>query len=94
MIQNIHPLTKSNTLTIEKVKTLHESITKILKSAIHNGGSTLKDYRHIDGTSGMAQLQHQVYNKTGYTCSKCTTIIHELKISGRSTYFCPTCQKD
>lgn len=90
----IHPLTRADTLSPIQIKTLHRIIKKILVQAISKQGSTLKDYRRPDGSSGEFQNFHQVYGRTGKPCPYCRTPIEKIRVSGRGTHFCPTCQKD
>ncbi len=89
----IHPLTKSDTLSPARIKDLHRIIKKILTRAISMQGSTLKDYRRPDGTSGGFQNYHQVYGRTGSPCPYCGLPIEKIRVAGRGTHYCPGCQK-
>jgi formamidopyrimidine-DNA glycosylase len=89
----IHPLTKADTLSPARIKNLHRSIKKILTQAISMQGSTLKDYRRPDGTSGSFQNYHQVYGRTGSPCPNCGRQIAKIRVAGRGTHYCPGCQK-
>ena len=71
---------------------LISSIRKILRKAIKSGGSTIKDYRSTDGTLGNFQKNFKVYNKEGMACYQCDNLIAKRKQSGRSTFFCKSCQ--
>jgi formamidopyrimidine-DNA glycosylase len=89
----INPLSKTNTLSSARIKDLHRIIKKILTQAIAKQGSTLKDYRRPDGTTGEFQNYHQVYGRTGYLCPFCSTPIQKIRVAGRGTHYCPHCQK-
>lgn len=89
----IHPLTRADALSPVQTKTLHRIIKKILTRAIAWQGSTLRDYRRPDGTSGGFQNYHQVYGRTGTPCPFCGTPIKKIRVAGRGTHFCPGCQK-
>ncbi len=68
-------------------------ITKVLNQAITLKGSTLKDYKNVDGKSGGMQIFWRVYARAGKPCFDCKTLILNKTIAGRSTYYCPNCQK-
>lgn len=89
----IHPLTQSDTLSPPRIKGLHRIIKKILTQAISLQGSTLKDYRRPDGTSGGFQKYHKVYGRTGSPCPYCGRQIEKIRVAGRGTHYCPGCQK-
>ncbi len=89
----IHPLQRPDKISPPKLRRLHQAIQKILKRAIRAGGSSIENYCNIDGEIGSFQLQHKVYGREGLLCKKCKTKIKRIKISQRSSYFCPRCQK-
>ncbi len=79
----------------KKTEALVEGIKAVLESAIKAGGSSLRDYRHIDGRLGRFQHRFKVYGREGKPCKRtgCGGIVRRVVQSGRSTFFCPTCQK-
>lgn len=79
-------------LTNKEKELLYENIIKVLKKAISLGGSTISDFKHVDGQSGKMQEAYFVYNQAGQKCKVCSTKIEKLKQNGRTTYFCPKCQ--
>ncbi len=89
----ILPTRKANSLTKKECISLAENIKKVLSEAIDSGGSTLRDYIQSSGDSGYFQHKFLVYGKDGTSCSICKNKIERLKQSGRSTFYCPTCQK-
>jgi len=89
----LSPFIKAQELTRQKIDNLSTHIVAILCEAIEFGGTTLKDYRSSDGKPGSFQGKLAVYGKEGKSCRKCRSLIKRDVQSGRSTFFCPTCQK-
>lgn len=77
------------------VEALVHSVRTILGEAIVAGGSTLRDYAHTDGGSGDFQQRFDVYDREGEACRSegCTSKIRRIVQSGRSSFYCPTCQR-
>ena len=92
-VSGLHPSRKAGALNNREIHRLFGNIKKILKAAIKEGGSSVKDYINSEGGQGSYQRHHRVYQKTGQRCVKCGSIIQRIKLSGRSTHFCPSCQK-
>ena len=69
-------------------------IRDVLTEAVAAGGSTLRDYAHTDGGSGSFQHAFRVYDRTGEPCTAkgCGGTIARIVQSGRSTFYCATCQ--
>lgn len=88
----IHPLQPCTQLTAQQADRLCRSIKQILKQAIAAKGSTLRDYRTPDGSTGSFQKMHRVYDRMGQPCHRCRTPVARILLSGRSTHFCPACQ--
>jgi len=89
----IRPRRHAGRLTRDELTHLRSALQKILKQAIKLGGSSVSDYVDADGVAGFFQLHHRVYSRTGQPCRTCKTPIERIVIGGRSTHFCPTCQK-
>jgi formamidopyrimidine-DNA glycosylase len=70
-------------------------IRDVLNEAIMAGGSTLQDFQGADGEKGSFQRRFLVYDREGEACTSpgCTSVIRRIVQSGRSTFYCPTCQK-
>ncbi|MCB9024898.1 MAG: bifunctional DNA-formamidopyrimidine glycosylase/DNA-(apurinic or apyrimidinic site) lyase [Bdellovibrionaceae bacterium] len=90
---HIHPLHIANKLSFKKVIMLVDAINTILKKAIDSGGTTIKDFRTVGGEKGYFVQKLKVYGRKGSSCHRCHKPIQAKKISGRSTYWCPYCQK-
>ena len=89
----IHPETLINVLEEEELHRLWLAIVDRLEQGIKYGGSSIKDYVDSFGNAGTFQEHHKVYGKGGQACVKCGAVIEKIKIGGRSTCYCPICQK-
>jgi|SRR6185312_16644448 len=89
----ISPLRKAGRITSEQSEVIVQTIRKTLQTAIDQGGSSISDFYSFNGQSGKFQNSHEVYDRSGEPCRKCGTKIRSKVIAGRSTYWCPTCQK-
>lgn len=90
---SIHPLRKANSLKQEELKKIYQSIGFILNQALKERGTSISDFRNISGERGRYDKIRQVYRREGGACKRCGQKIKCLKIGGRSSYFCPGCQK-
>jgi formamidopyrimidine-DNA glycosylase len=88
----IHPLTPAAALCPDEVKALHRSIRAALQAGIRRQGSTLRDYRLPNGEAGAAQHEFRVYGRGGEPCERCGTPIDKIRVAGRGTWYCPSCQ--
>ena len=89
----ISPFREARTLKKKELIILKESIVNVLKKSIGSGGTTFSDFRDLEGENGNFGLQTNVYRRTGRECRKCGNLIEKQKIAGRSTHWCPKCQK-
>ncbi len=89
----IHPETPASSLGKKAVGRLYASMKKILTLAIAEKGSTVQDYRDADGMAGRFQSFHKVYDRKGEPCIVCATPVRMTRIGGRSSHFCPKCQR-
>ena len=89
----IRPRRRAATITREQLGKLLVAVKDVLKEAIALGGSSISDYVDADGEEGFFQLQHRVYGREGEPCLVCKTPIKRVVIAGRSSHYCPTCQK-
>jgi formamidopyrimidine-DNA glycosylase len=78
-----------------EIDRLYREIRLVLEDAIAAGGSSLKDYRQSNGELGYFQHNFRVYGREGEPCVSegCDSTLERIVQSGRSTFFCPTCQK-
>ncbi len=89
----IRPRRRAASITHEQLRKLYLSIQEVLKEAIALGGSSVSDYVNADGEEGFFQLQHRVYSREGEPCLVCKTPIKRVVIAGRSSHYCPKCQR-
>lgn len=89
----ISPLRQANQLNLSEITRLHAAIRCVLKEAIQAGGSSLRDYVQTDGKLGYFQHKWAVYGKEGQACGVCASRIQRIVQSGRSTFYCPSCQR-
>ena len=89
----ISPFREAKTIKKNELISLKESIVNVLKKSIGSGGTTFSDFRDLEGENGNFGLQTNVYRRTGKECRKCKNLIEKQKIAGRSTHWCPNCQK-
>ena len=89
----IHPHAHGCRLSKKRIHLLFEAMQRVLIEAIHQGGSSIRDFLAPDGSPGQFQNRHLVYQKTGKPCPHgCPTLIRRL-VTERSSFFCPTCQR-
>lgn len=98
---HIRPDAEARTLVLKsgapskRLEDLADAVRLVLIEAIDAGGSTLRDFRAADGSSGYFQHRFAVYDREGEPCPTpgCTGTIQRIVQSGRSTFFCPVCQR-
>jgi formamidopyrimidine-DNA glycosylase len=89
----IRPTRHAGRLTRAELTRLHAALQQVLAHAIQLGGSSVSDYVDADGIRGFFQLQHKVYSRAGQLCNDCQTPLKKLTVGGRTTIYCPNCQK-
>jgi len=89
----IHPALAAGRLSRPRALRLAETLVAVLEEAIGAGGSTLRDYRHSDGSIGGYQSGHRVYGREGQPCEACARPIRRIIQAQRSTFLCAGCQR-
>jgi formamidopyrimidine-DNA glycosylase len=89
----IRPRRCAGRLTRRECARVVRATRGVLAAAIRAGGSSISDYRDGHGRRGWFQLRHQVYDRAGAPCRRCRTPIRALVIVGRSSFYCPGCQR-
>jgi formamidopyrimidine-DNA glycosylase len=89
----IRPQRRAASISKADLERLLPAIQEVLREAIELGGSSVSDYVGADGEEGFFQLQHRVYGREGEPCLVCKTPLRRLVIAGRSSHYCPKCQK-
>jgi formamidopyrimidine-DNA glycosylase len=90
---SVHPLREARSLDEVELAALHRGIRRALARGIERQGSTLRDYRLPDGASGAMQHEFKVYGREGEPCDRCVTPIEKIRVAGRGTWYCPSCQR-
>jgi formamidopyrimidine-DNA glycosylase len=89
----IHPARIGARLRVEEARSLHGALQQILEKAIVLRGSSISDFLDAEGEPGEYQLHHKAYGREGKACYRCKTAIRRIVVAGRSSFFCPNCQK-
>ena len=92
-LSGISPLREAYKISATGCDRLADAVKQTLSAAVAAGGSSVRDYVHSDGGAGCFQLQCAVYEREGEACLKCGNPVRKIRQAGRSTYFCPHCQK-
>jgi formamidopyrimidine-DNA glycosylase len=89
----IHPAKLGANLDEKQVMLLYKSLQGILRNAIAMRGSSVSDFLDAEGQAGEYQRHHRVYGREGERCFRCKTEIRRGIVAGRSSHYCPVCQK-
>ncbi len=87
------PTRHAGTITLDDYQRLVDCIRVVLRHAIEQGGTTLRDFVNESGKAGYFQQQLRVYGRTGLPCVTCQQPLQEVRTQNRSTVFCCVCQK-
>jgi formamidopyrimidine-DNA glycosylase len=89
----INPTRLGANLSDKEIRKLYRAMREVLMEAIKLRGSSVSDYVDACGERGSFQTRHRVYQRKGKKCFRCGTSIRRAIVAGRSSYFCPGCQK-
>lgn len=89
----IRPRRMAGRLRGEELERLRRALREVLEHAIRRGGSSVSDYVDANGVRGFFQLEHRVYRRGQEPCRECGTPIRRIVLAGRSTHYCPGCQR-
>lgn len=89
----IRPTRPAGKISAERLAKLVEAIQTVLANSIRQGGTTLRDFLHQDGSAGYFRQQLRVYGRDGQPCITCGSPIKRIVLGQRSTYFCTKCQR-
>jgi formamidopyrimidine-DNA glycosylase len=92
-LARLHPRRLAKDVSAAAARRLHGAIRQALLEAMGNRGSSFRDYVDIEGDMGGHQLHVRVFRRTDEPCLECGTPIRRIKVGGRSTHFCPKCQR-
>lgn len=77
----------------DRAEALLEAIRDVLRQGIDNGGTTLRDYRNVEGSEGENQRSLEAYGRAGLPCRRCSSPLRSALIDARTTTWCSTCQR-
>jgi formamidopyrimidine-DNA glycosylase len=89
----IDPRRLGATLETGEVSKLHGAIRDVLLTGVESRGASFRDYADAEGKSGRMQMYVKVFRRTGKACYTCGSTIERVKVGGRSTHYCPSCQR-
>jgi formamidopyrimidine-DNA glycosylase len=89
----IRPRRRAARLGRRDLERLAAALRSVLERAVRLGGSSISDYRDAEGRTGFFQQEHAVYDRAGEPCRRCRTIIRRVTLAGRSSFYCPRCQR-
>jgi len=92
-LARLHPLQRVGRISAGQVEVLVGAIGKVLRESIEMGGTTLRDYRNAADEAGEFGRKLQAYGRGGQPCLRCGEELRSAVIGGRTTVFCPRCQK-
>ena len=90
----LHPQTRGHRVGPEKAVKLFTELQAVLKQAIAENGSSIRNYVNADGDAGAFQNKFNVYGRKGETCRVCSARLVAVKVAGRTSTFCPKCQPE
>jgi formamidopyrimidine-DNA glycosylase len=88
----IHPLRPAGSLTKAQAEKLRETVIAALRAGIDSRGASIDDFRHVDGVKGSFQDRFLVHLREGEPCPNCGGTVRKLRVAGRGTYVCESCQ--
>lgn len=89
----VRPRRRAARLSRDECERLVGAMRAVLAQAIARGGSSISDYRDGFDRAGSFQDEHAVYDRAGQPCRRCATPIRGVVITGRSSFYCPACQR-
>lgn len=92
-LAGIRPTVSAARLSLRRVALLRDAIFAVLSRAVEHGGSTLRDFSSADGKPGYFQMEAAVYGRADLPCRRCSTPIKTIRQGGRSSFYCPVCQR-
>jgi formamidopyrimidine-DNA glycosylase len=89
----LHPLSPAGSMRLGHCEDLRDGIVAALEAGLRSGGASVDDYRDARGERGAMQEEFLVHTRAGEACPRCGETIRRIVLGGRSTYFCPGCQR-
>jgi formamidopyrimidine-DNA glycosylase len=92
-LSKLRPTTVCSELRLPQIELLHHGIIQVLETSLAAGGTTFSTFLNVQGINGKYSGMAWVYNRTGQPCRICQTPIQRIRLTGRSSHFCPNCQQ-
>ncbi|MUL38375.1 DNA-formamidopyrimidine glycosylase [Gloeocapsopsis dulcis] len=92
-LSKLRPTTLCSELRLPQIELLHRAIIQVLETSLAAGGTTFSTFLNVQGINGKYSGIAWVYNRTGQPCRICQTPIQRIRLTGRSSHFCPNCQQ-
>ena len=92
-LAGVLPFKESGKLDEEELKKICKYLKNVMEISIGKGGTTFSDFRDLKGLNGKYGGEAWVYGRHKKSCRRCNSQIQKIKISGRSSHWCPNCQK-
>ena len=92
-LAGVHPLRAAGRISLQRWERITSVVKEVLRAAIRQGGTTLNDFEGPDGTAGYFQVFLRVYGREGEECLECGAVVRKKVLAGRSTFYCPRCQR-
>lgn len=89
----IGPWRQAGSLSAGEIEALHRAVVSVLEEGVAHKGTTLRDYVDGDGRAGEFQTRLRTYGREGQPCLECGQAIERIVLSGRSSFYCPRCQR-
>jgi formamidopyrimidine-DNA glycosylase len=89
----LHPLSPAGAMRTPECEQLRRGIVEALEAGLRAGGASVDDYLDSRGEQGAMQDEFLVHTREGEPCPRCGAAIRRIVVAGRSTYFCPSCQR-
>ncbi len=89
----VHPERKANTITVKEARSIGKASGDVMNKSISVGGTTFQHFKDTDGSKGNYTNYLKVFGKQKTPCPRCKTEIKKMRVAGRGTHFCPSCQK-
>ena len=92
-LAKINPFKTVNLVSNKELSNLATALSKVGQLALKNKGTTLRDYTHVDGYSGLMQNELLIYGRKEENCGNCNSLVQATKQGDRTTYWCNNCQQ-
>lgn len=92
-LAGIHPLRAAGKVSKARCARLVQAVKQVLREAIAQGGTTLRDFRQSDGAPGYFAQQLNVYGRAGEACPRCAALLKHQRQGQRASYYCARCQR-